>query len=116
MRITQDERALLKLFGTWRSAVFNVENTNAGNLQLLLSVCRYIEREAAQKKANATGENQPIQILTDQSKKLRKFIHDEFGRWPPDVITTKTMRLDAEQLTFEMGILNKNLRHGEMVE
>lgn len=113
-RMTNDERATLKLFVAWRSTVFAIEMANASNLALLLSVCRFIEQEAARKKAEATGEDQGPVLLTEKSKGLRKFIHDEFGRWPGELITDKAIREDSEELVREK-ILNKNLRYGEMV-
>jgi hypothetical protein len=101
-RMTQDERDITRLFGNWRALVFEIEGQNTARLGTLLSVLRALE-------AQEGG-------ITDRSKKLRKFIRDQFGRWPPEVVTSKTIRQDAEQLCFEMGLLNRNLRHGELVE
>lgn len=105
-RMGPDEHEIVKLFGNWRAMVFSIEGQNVGRLQTLLSVLREIERPAEGTEPN----------MTDGSRELRKFIRDEYGRWPPAQVTGKTIRNDAEQLCFEMGTLNRNLRHGDLVE
>ena len=115
LKIKNDEREILQLFAAWRTAVYEVESKNAGNLQLLMGVIIFIEDYAAKQKAERDG-GKPEPAPTPSSSILREFIRTEYGWRVPAKLDHGLARKAAEHLSFEMKVLNKNLRFGEMME
>lgn len=109
-RINADEREILNLFSAWRSLVWQKEDSNAANLQVLFSTIKWIEEQAT-----SAPEDQ-AKKMEAASKRLRQFIHDQFGKWPPKQITNAIIRGGSSALACEMQTLNKSLRYGEIVE
>lgn len=95
----QDEREILELYGAWRAMVYACEDECGARL---LTLFCFIKQE----EERSYG-------LTDDSRMVRQFVRNEYGRWPPRVMTETVMRYDPSAFAMDMDLMSGKLRRGD---
>lgn len=93
-KLSDMDRDAVDMFSAWRARVMSVEDQSSATLGLLLGLVQWLELP--------NGE------LTEESKRVRKHIHDQGWGWPPRVVddfvvrNLPAYRSQDQSLGFEM--------------